>query len=229
MIDVNSLAVTLDGVNEALFESRPLAIGETDNLTRWLASRQWQSGNYAGLFAPTETDYQAGVRLFTGERLRTQLATRNVLTAEAARALFLLDLPAVWREVWQQAEQRLLREGFAAQLCVTGECAHSGVAWMRYLAASGRDDREERLMAHLRVLAEHHDGSGRWRRFPFHYTLLALSEIDLPAAVAELRCAAPACERALRRSRGGDRYARRRRAVIEKVLSRCATGVARLL
>jgi hypothetical protein len=31
------------------------------------------------------------------------------------------------------------------------------------------------------------DGKGGWRTFPFWYTMLALSEIELPGAGAEIR------------------------------------------
>jgi hypothetical protein len=72
----------------------------------------------------------------------------------------------------------------------------------------------------VRLLREHRDGSGRWRRFPFYYALLALSEMDGRKAVEEIRYAAPGLERMLRRSARGGRYDRRRRALAERVLAR---------
>jgi hypothetical protein len=92
---------------------------------------------------------------------------------------------------------------------------------MRYLAASGLADSEERLNAHIAVLSQHRDGKGRWRRFPFYYTLLVLSETDLPAAVGEMRYAVSACERVLRRFPKDDVFALRQRAVVEGVLAGC--------
>jgi hypothetical protein len=91
---------------------------------------------------------------------------------------------------------------------------------MRYLAAGGLDS-EKRLNAHLAVLSQHRDGRGRWRRFPFYYMLLALSESDLPAAVEEMRYAVPACERFLQRSPKDDVFALRQGAVVERALARC--------
>jgi hypothetical protein len=88
----DSLAATLDAVNEALFNGRALSRAEKEEAARWVASRQVKAGKQAGLFAPTEDDCQGGVRLFTGERLRTKLAARNILTVEAARALLLFDM-----------------------------------------------------------------------------------------------------------------------------------------
>ena len=72
----------------------------------------------------------------------------------------------------------------------------------------------------LRVLASLRTGSGRWKRFPFFYTLLALTEFDVPEARTELRWAAPAAERSLRALRGTGRFPKRRRAVLEQVLAR---------
>ena len=70
----------------------------------------------------------------------------------------------------------------------------------------------------IRLLKKYRDGRGRWRRFPFYYTLLALSEAGGRVAAAEMRYAAPGLERLMRRRAGGDRYALRRRAVAERVL-----------
>jgi hypothetical protein len=213
----NSLAMTLDAVNEALFNGRSLSKAEKEEATRWIASRQVEIGQQAGLFAPTEDDYQEGVRLFTGERLRTKLAARNILTAEAARALILFDMG---EDILERTNRWLLGQCFAGA-CTVGECAHSTAGLMRYLAVGGLADSEKRLNAHIAALSQHRDGQGRWRRFPFYYTLLALSETDLPAAVEEMRYAALACERLLRRSPKGDLFAPRQRAVVERVLARC--------
>jgi hypothetical protein len=110
---------------------------------------------------------------------------------------------------------------YAAHFCVAGECAHAGLGFMRYLAAGGLEDAEPRLDAHVEVLSRHRDGKGRWKRFPFYYTLLALCEADLPAAVEELRYAAPACERLLNRSSGNGAVSQRRRAIVQRALAAC--------
>jgi hypothetical protein len=73
----------------------------------------------------------------------------------------------------------------------------------------------------VKQLKEYRDGKGRWRRFPFYYTLLALGGIDMPAATRELKYAAPAVERALKSSsRHPDITARRHllcKAILAKV------------
>jgi len=217
VIHHNSLAATLDAVNETLFNGRCLSKAEKEEGARWIASQQVRDGRQEGLFAPTEDDYQEGVRLFTGERLRTKLATRNVLTAEAARALVLFG---AGDDILERTNRWLLK-GCFANACAVGECAHSAIGLMRYLAVSGLADSVERLNAHIAVLSQHREGKGRWRRFPFHYTLLALSETDLPAAAEEMRYAAQACERLLRRSPKDDVFALRQQNVLERVLARC--------
>ena len=70
----------------------------------------------------------------------------------------------------------------------------------------------------VRVLEEHRDDRGRWQRFPFYYTLLALVEGGMKAAVPEMRYAAPGLERLLKRPATPDKYGVRRRALAERVL-----------
>ena len=69
------------------------------------------------------------------------------------------------------------------------------------------------------MLASCRAGGNRWSRFPFFYTLLALTEMEGPEARKELRWAAPAAERSLKALRGSGRYLRRRRAVLERTLA----------
>jgi hypothetical protein len=77
-----------------------------------------------------------------------------------------------------------------------------------------------RLSGGVNYLRERRDGKGRWRRFPFYYTLLALVEIPGTHAAEEIRYASPVLERMLRRSGRGDRFQRRRRAIAERALAR---------
>jgi hypothetical protein len=221
MVLNGSLAATLDAVNEELFNGGSLSAAQAEEVSRWLAGRQRGSGSQAGLFVPTEYDYEEGTRLFTGEKLRTKLATRNVLTAEAGRVLALLGDPSPGvRGALERADGWLSRQCFAGT-CTIGECAHSMAGLMRYLAAGEGAGREARLEGHVRTLSRCRNGKGRWQRFPFYYTLLALTEIDLPVAVEELRYAAPACRRFLRREADEDAYARRCRAVVQRALGAC--------
>ena len=68
---------------------------------------------------------------------------------------------------------------------------------------------------HLRSVR---DGEHGWRRFPFWYTVLALSEMDTSEAKAELKYAAPALERTATRPVASAVYARRRQELAAQVL-----------
>jgi hypothetical protein len=70
----------------------------------------------------------------------------------------------------------------------------------------------------LSALPQYRDGQGAWRRFPFFYTLLALSELDHPKVRDELRYARGACEQKLTRLKPSNDTALRRIAVMERVL-----------
>ena len=70
----------------------------------------------------------------------------------------------------------------------------------------------------VRILRKYRDGRGRWRRFPFYYTLLALVEGGERAAVPEMRYAAPGLERMLKRPSGREKYAVRHRELARQVL-----------
>jgi hypothetical protein len=98
-------------------------------------------------------------------------------------------------------------------------CGACSVALWRHIAAGGLPKESGRLARGLQSLRAHRTEDGRWRRFPDFYTLLALTEIDLPAARRELRYAVPRCERYLKRRPTADRYAQRRRRVAERVLA----------
>jgi hypothetical protein len=62
------------------------------------------------------------------------------------------------------------------------------------------------------------DGEHGWRRFPFWYTVLALSEMDNREAKAELKYAAPALERTARRAVPSALYAKRRHELAVRTL-----------
>jgi len=99
-------------------------------------------------------------------------------------------------------------------------CGTCSASLWRHLAVGGLDKPKKRLNAGLRVLRKYRDGSGKWRRFPFYYTLLALSEIDDKLAVHELEYAAPLCERLLNRYRARTKIATRRRVLLQRVLDK---------
>jgi hypothetical protein len=225
LLHTDSLAATVDAVNAAFFYGARTTGAERAAAAKWIASRQGLPGSYADMFAMTEADVALGVRLFTGQDIGSGGGARHILGEEACRALLLLGVTApTVRKALQRATagmtERLLRYSLQTGTYCCGRCTPS--VW-RHLTAGGlRDARPERLLAAgLRTLKSARLGTGKWRRYRFHYTLLALSEMDSRAAVAEMRYAAPLCERMLKRAAPDDEYARRRRAVAERVLAKC--------
>ncbi len=220
----NSLAATIDAVNEAFLFERPIPKSDRRAAAGWIAGRQGERGSYARLPAPTPRDFDDGIRLFTGHRITTRAATGHILGEEACRALILLD-------VHTKAIDAALGNATAGMLGRLNEhwderpgrycCGACTAALWRHLAAGGLDKCPSRLAAGMKVLEAHRDGQGRWRCFPFHYTLLALTEIDTPAARREMQYAAGGCQRILKRKATRDKYDRRRHTVAERVLVKC--------
>ncbi|MFC1936269.1 hypothetical protein ACFLYP_01235 [Chloroflexota bacterium] len=213
-----SLAVVADSINQAFFFKQPISAQQKVKAALWIAGQQMLNGSHTG-FSPPPEDEPEEVRLFTGEKLATQFAAIEITGVEACRAMMLLAPadPKV-KAALTQANQGLGHACFA-NTCTAGECAHAAVAYWRYLAVGGMRDSEWRLEKYLQILTAERDGKGRWKGFPFYYTLLALSEIDLPEAKEELRYARPACERVLKRAQPDDKYGQRRREVLQRALS----------
>jgi hypothetical protein len=225
LVTASSLAVTLDAVNDALFYRRKLIKAERTEAAEWIVGRIGAPGSYSGLPAPTETDFREGATLFTGNVLSTHAGTAHVLGEEACRALLLLSPPtAAMAKALHQATQGMVNKlqdmetrGHSTGMYCCGTCS---VAYWRHLAAGGLGDQERRLASGMAEMKRRRAGEGQWRFFPYYYALLALSEVDLPEAVEELRYAAPRAERLLTRSARPGPYAERRRDLLARVLEK---------
>ena len=222
IVNVGSLAATLDAVDEAFFFGHRLTKKDRTEAANWISSRQGLPGSYRGMFAPTASDFAGGITLFTGEKMRTRAGTAHVLGEQACRALILLG-------VREGAAAAALRRASGAMAAALGPargwkgrycCFKCTVALWRHLAVGGLDAPEKRLAIGMRYLKSLRTGDGRWHGFPFYYTVLSLTEMAMPSAQAEMRYAAPACERLIDRLRGRDRVSRRRLAVVQRVLER---------
>ncbi len=173
--------------------------------------------------APTEHDFSTGDAEFTGEKVRSRAATAHILGEEACRALILLRAKAPYaRMALKKATDGMLKRLEASEQrdYPTGIycCGICSCSYWRHLAAGGLDRNEERLAAGMKILKASRLENGRWRRFPFFYTLLALTEIKPDLARSEIRFAAPVCERFLK-STADTVYAIRRRRLAEMVLT----------
>ena len=221
MANRKSLSREIDRANAALSAGRVIPKEERAKLTAWILEQQVKTGRNAGAFAPTGAELRFGIRLYTGEAVRTKLAAWNVLTAEAARLLFLLsggvgdDVKV--RAAIERARSWLDVSCFVTRDCVIGECAHSLASHLRLMSAS--DEAPSLLVRRVNILRQHRDGKGRWRRFPFYYTVMVLSETICEAARSELRYAVPACQRVRTRRTEDETYGARRRALLERVIA----------
>jgi hypothetical protein len=223
LVLTRSLGATIDAIDEALFFGKRIPRDEAKQAALWISSRQGQPGSYAEMPAPMKSDFQRGVRFFTGEGINSGAGVGHVLGEEACRALLKLGYKA--KPV--QEALALASAGLMARLAEhypkasgTYCCGSCSVAYWRHLAAGGLDLQEQRLANGLKHLKGRRDGKGRWQGFPFYYTLLALNEMELPGAINEIRYAAPACARALKRKPAASKYGKRRQELLGRILGR---------
>src|SRR4030066_2351946 len=89
VLDPTSLMKTVDNINEHILFGEAIPTQEGLEAAQWIAAQQGQKGHYRYMFAPTSSDFEQGMRLFTGERLVCASA-RHIMGQEAARAAWLL-------------------------------------------------------------------------------------------------------------------------------------------
>jgi hypothetical protein len=224
LINQNSLASTLDAVNEAFFNNRDLSKSEKAQTAKWIASRQGLPGSYANMFAPTKEDFQNDLVLFTGEKISTRVGKSHVLGQESCRILLLLNVKSAdVKSALEKANAGFMKP--MKQYIVADKgmycCASCSCALWRHLSAGGLKNGERILAAAMRTLKSFRDGRGRWKRFPFYYTLFVLNGTELPSARKEMQYAAPACERLLKRQMKRDKISMRRRILAERILEKC--------
>jgi len=89
---VNSLAALVDRIEQKRYFGQKTPARELLGAAREIASRQGLPGSYAGMFAPTRLDFRRGIRVFTGEPVRSGAATAHILGEECCRLLLKLDV-----------------------------------------------------------------------------------------------------------------------------------------
>jgi hypothetical protein len=222
-----SLSRTLDAIDAVAFDGGTLPASERARAAEWIAARQGLPGSKSGTFAALDGELRDGFVSFTGERF-THASARHILGEEACRVLRLLDVgtPAV-RAALERADTGLLgtvalaehdaRYGNNPGAYCCGKCS---VALWRNLSSGGLDRQEERLRRGVgEFLRSRRTDGGRWRVFPFWYTVLALTEMDVPEARDELAYVAPVLERAAaRRAVPSDEHGRRRHRLAGRAL-----------
>lgn len=219
-----TLSQTLDSIAGDLFLGRLVSARKKETTAAFLARRQGEAGAYAGMFAPTRRDFE-GIRLFTGEALRSRAGIAHTLGEECCRILVLLQpksepARSALRRAVQGMSARLdesERDGGCVGMYCCGTCSAS---YWRNLAMDVFPRSEERLSKGIKRLAEHRTGDGQWRRFPFYFTSLVLTEIDRDLARPEIVHSARRWERLISRLSNSDRlYDQRRAAVGRRLLS----------
>src|SRR4030065_1379576 len=105
ILDPNSLIKTIDNINQQFLLGNAITQEEGLEASRWIISRQGGKGSYRDMSAPTQPDFEQGIRLFTGERL-VSASARHIMGQEAARAAWLLGKE---NPVVQEAYQRATR------------------------------------------------------------------------------------------------------------------------
>lgn len=227
IIHPNSLAATIDMINEKIFFNQPISGSEKKEVAAWLASRQGLPGSYANMFAPTGSDIKEGFKVFTGEPVKTRAATGHILGEETCRALILLGVktPEAKKALvsaTEGIESRILDSVSRGYQVGTYCCGICTASFWRHLAVGGMNqlDQDKWFAAGMKYLNSMRKGDGEWSRYPFFYTLSALSEIDTPAAVKELKYAAPRLEQYLKRATEKNKYSKRRKMLAERVLNK---------
>jgi hypothetical protein len=220
MIYPTSLTATIESASESFLYQQPMNRVQSEEIISLLVGRQVPSGKNAAFFLPFASEIETQPRLFTGEPLRTDFAYRHIQLIEAARLLVLLSIEngAVQHSI-SRAEQRMHASCYS-KFCAKGECKAISVAYMRYLACFVHIDTDLKLSHFLENLGSFRDGKGKWRGFPFFYTLLMLTELDNAVASQELEYAVPACKRWSHQVDAPDHFSKRRQLIINNVLSR---------
>ncbi len=235
-VDSGSLASTADRVNHAHLFGEKITKRDAKEATTWIVSRYWQNiperirnsakpdPRWAAVpksFNLTDADRRRKPKTFTGEPL-ANAALRMVHNREAARALFVLggvlgktapealSLCASVRDTADQLEQQ------RAPLFCCGPCTASVWRLASVEASVASDAALDHLLS---ALPKHRDQRGGWRRFPYFYTVLALSELDHPKAIAELRYVLPDAMHKRKALKPSDEIAARRIAILDRVLA----------
>lgn len=212
----DSLMETLWRLDEVRLGLRGGSRTETDEALDWVLSRQGLEGSYSGLFLPTQEDLKRGLQLPTGERMHTVAATKHILGEEALRTAL------VWkRENTPQVRQALKGLGFIldkggkrGSYC----CYTCTVAFLRTLTTTTISGKDEIVQKGLNGIRKARTPDGRWKGFPYYYTLLTLAEMNQPMARNELLHASKAARRLLERYKDKDRTARFRRLALKTAL-----------
>ncbi len=225
LLDKNSLANTVNNVSEALLFGKKISEKDKKEVSEFIVNRQGKFGSYANMFAPTEYDLKNDLVLFTGEKIKTGAGKSHMLGEESSRILRKLNVHNKDVEkALKEADEGILSRIKASQddpryvhgtyCCKSCTCS----LWLN-VSAGGLGKDTEMLKSGLKWLKKFRDGNGRWKSFPFYYTLYVLNEIDLKYSADELKYVAEYLkDKKLRIVQ--DKYGKRREFIIKKILEK---------
>jgi hypothetical protein len=190
---------------------------DLEQVVDFIIGQQIRYGQDAGIFVESRNVSRSKVRVYTGEKIQTYLAAKNILTIESTRALVLTRSSSESASSSIALAASWLENQCFSNFCTTGECKHSSVAFMRYLNALGTTDRLEHMVSKL---SKFRDGKGGWKGFPYFFTLLALSEIESPIVDDELHYAFSFTDQRFRRIQSEEPYISRRSEILSSVQNR---------
>jgi hypothetical protein len=222
LLNKTSLAQTIDNVNEAFFYDKKISKAEANKIVKWICTRFGTEHSYNGSFGLTSKDMKAKVYTFTGERLQSA-SMRHIIAEEASRVLIQLSkITGKKIPEFIISSKKLLKnikysESIGKHIG-TYCCGPCTVGLWRHMSVGGFGSYSINLAKGVGVLKSYRDGKGTWGRFPFYYTLLALSEINHPIAKKEIRYAKPVIERKLRRVNKNGKFSKRKYDLLLKVL-----------
>lgn len=229
LVDVRSLGQTLCNISTAQILGHPVSAQQKRQAAAFIISRQGLPGSYAGMFALTDEDRAIGrFPLATGEKPDTRASMAHIAGEEACRALLTLGVQSqaitnalnhATHNFLDYLSQYQIEKPDDGYFC----CGKCSVAMWRNLAAGGLRisgiSTRKRLVNGLEHLKSCRQDNGRWRAFPFFYTLLALTELPRNIAREELAYIAPVCKRLLKRSAKADTTDQVRRVIMSRALA----------
>ncbi len=226
-LDKISLYKTVDNVSEALLFGIRIDSNETLEIADFILNQQGKPLAYADTFAPTETDLENDLILFTGERITTGAGKCHMIGEEACRILRKLNIhnektdSALNRADYglkKQIDKELKnpRYEYGMYCCKSCSCA----LWLN-LASGGLNNDFKMLKSGLDYLKKHRDSKGNWKGFPSNYVLYVLNEIDFELAKCELKYAGQSIERKYKKCRLDEtKYDIRRNYIYEQILNK---------
>ena len=231
MLDVQSIARTIDQFNGLeIVHPRSISKEDIQSVVDFLLQNQNKIGSNQGTFKLSASDYT--LSLFTGEKLQTKLAVKNILTHEATR---ILKVSGVKNTnvilAIGLAEHWMFNSCYATEFCTIGECKHQSIGFLRYLAINGGIKHNPlRILSYIKLLEKNRGNNDRWEGYPFYYTLLTLSEIDHPYAIREINALKSTIKRNLKRIKNKeDLYSQRQKIILRKALRVCHPSLEQFL